>query len=59
MIVSSRGQTTALGAFRPDKRKGYHMSFRTIAIYVGVALLGAVLARKVSAVGDLLAKVGL
>lgn len=35
------------------------MSLKTIAIYVAIALVGAVLARKVSAVGDLLSKVGL
>jgi hypothetical protein len=35
------------------------MSLRSVAIYVAVALVGAVLARKVSAVGNLLSKVGL
>lgn len=34
-------------------------SFKTVAIYVCVAVIGAVLARKVTAVSDLLAKVGL
>lgn len=35
------------------------MSIKHIAIYVAVALVGAVLARKVAAVGNLLSKVGL
>lgn len=35
------------------------MSLKTVAIYVAIALLGAVISRKVSAVSDLLAKVGL
>jgi len=35
------------------------MSMKTVAIYVAVALVGAILARKVAAVGNLLAKVGL
>lgn len=35
------------------------MSLKTVAIYLAVALVGAIIARKVSFVSDLLAKVGL